>query len=404
MSHLRYVTLTGVDENTDLNELVQLSANFPFVEWGVLYDESLAGRHPRYPSLAWIERFATLAADNRLNIALHLCGSAVSRLRKLYSGPEAYPHRTPANESEFALLSLTERFGRVQLNTVAKLDHVPALRQLIQAISRSEDRTRVILQWHERHAPVCDQLRSVDAFEVLVDSSGGRGEERTDWPTLGPLLPRAGYAGGLGPDNLAEQLPRIAKAAGNRSFWVDMETKLRDAQDQFNLVACAKVLAIATEFDKKSRFDAGALYGDQLQLTQDLEGLWLDWFVGYALGYDMVVPPLDACRAVYHYRPEGRFLGFSPSDDGGLAIRLFHDEQIALTPLPVVDGGALAPSDGDAPDGEDHRPTWTAKALGDDGILMPGRSLIEAGLRAIVAKYLGRALSTNPVAPPPFGD
>ncbi len=36
-----------------------------------------------------------------------------------------------------------------------------------------------------------------------------------------------GYAGGLGPDNLEEQLELISAAAGDCSFWVDMEGKLR---------------------------------------------------------------------------------------------------------------------------------------------------------------------------------
>jgi len=396
MSHLRYVTLTGVDEHTDLQELVQLSAKYPFVEWGVLYSESRAGLEGRYPSLAWIERFARLAQENNLNIALHLCGAVVRKLLGSSDEPISWK-----------LVELAQSFGRVQLNMKADLKDVLALRELIRIISRCENRTRVLLQWHDTNAVVCSQLLSEPAFEVLVDSSGGRGDERTDWPGLGWTYKRVGYAGGLGPDNLERQLPLIAKAAAKRAFCVDMETKLRNPSDRFDLVACAQVLAIAEAFDKKSRFDAGVRYGDQLQLTQDLQGMWLDWYVGYALGYDMVVPPKDACRAVYLYRPTGHFESFSPSDEGGLSIRLFHEQQIALNPLPRVVGSepvADAEVDDQASEDDEPRPTWTAKALGEDGILMPGTSLIEAGLRAIVAKYLGRALSTNPVAPPPFGD
>lgn len=413
MSILRYVTLTGVDMHTDLKELVRLSEEYPFVEWGVLYDESVAGTQPRYPTLKWIGCFAQLAEDAGLNVALHLCGSAVTRLRKLYQGPADFPRRTPETATEFDLLDLAQRFGRVQLNTVAKLDHVEPLRRLIQSISRSEARTRVMLQWHERHAEVCARLQSTDAFEVVVDSSGGRGVSPLEWPAVDWSHKRVGYAGGLGPDNLEAQLPEIAKVAAGRAFCVDMETKLRTADDLLDLARCERVLAIAAEYDEKSRFAQGAVYGHLLQLTRDLEGFWLDWWVGHALGYDMVVPPKDACRAVYLYRPTGKFESFSPSDDGGLAVRLFHSEQIALTPLPSVEhllaeAPELAeqlqePLD-DADDEAEPRASWTAKALGDDGLLMPGSSLVEAGLRAIVAKHFGMALSTNPMAPPPFGD
>lgn len=396
MSHLRFVTLTGVDEKTDLSELVRLSAEFPFVEWGVLYDESLAGRDPRYPSLDWISQFAAVAEQNSLYVALHLCGSAVARLRDFVAADEL-PSRTPATEPTFALLDLAQRFGRVQLNTVAKMSHVPALRALIQRISRSENRTRVILQWTDGSAAVCGWLQSEHAFEVLVDSSGGRGVERTDWPSLGQTHPRAGYAGGLGPDNLAEQLPRIAKAAYRRSYWVDMETKLRNEQGYFDLSRCKQALQTAADFEERFRFEEGSRYGNELLPTRELEGMWLDWFVGCALGYNMVVPPADAVRAMYLHRSSGRFEPFAPSEDSSLPVHLFEEEQIALTPLPVF------PEDAGTDD-EPPRAKWTAKALSDDGMLMPGSSMVEAGLRAIVAKHFGIAVSTNPVAPPPFGD
>lgn len=38
---------------------------------------------------------------------------------------------------------------------------------------------------------------------------------------------QVGFAGGLGPENLAEQIKLIAKAAGKNKFWIDMETRVR---------------------------------------------------------------------------------------------------------------------------------------------------------------------------------
>jgi hypothetical protein len=44
-----------------------------------------------------------------------------------------------------------------------------------------------------------------------------------------------GYAGGLGPQSLAEALPRIEAAAGQGPFWMDMESALREEQDRFDI-------------------------------------------------------------------------------------------------------------------------------------------------------------------------
>ena len=68
---------------------------------------------------------------------------------------------------------------------------------------------------------------------MLFDSSGGRGIRRAQWPT--PLSGvRCGYAGGLGPENLRLEMPRIAAVAGP-DYWVDMENSLRDADDHFSV-------------------------------------------------------------------------------------------------------------------------------------------------------------------------
>ena len=52
-----------------------------------------------------------------------------------------------------------------------------------------------------------------------------------------------GYAGGLGPANITQQLPLIAKAASEAKIWIDMERNVRNEDDsvfdflKVNLVA-----------------------------------------------------------------------------------------------------------------------------------------------------------------------
>ena len=85
----------------------------------------------------------------------------------------------------------------------------------------------------------------------LFDSSGGRGVVEKSWPKIphheyGPIW--CGYAGGLGPDNIKEELQKIEEAVGEAEIWIDMETKLRNKKDQFDLNLCEQVLQEAEPY------------------------------------------------------------------------------------------------------------------------------------------------------------
>ena len=71
------ITLTGVDEHTNIDQLVALSRQHARVEWGVLYSPKLSGQGGRYPSVE--TALSVLRALRQANIqtAVHLCGAAV---------------------------------------------------------------------------------------------------------------------------------------------------------------------------------------------------------------------------------------------------------------------------------------------------------------------------------------
>ena len=72
------VTITGADDFTDPKDLVELSEEFPFVEWGILLSASKEGMGPRFPSPKWIEELAQF--KDKINLAGHICGSWVRKL------------------------------------------------------------------------------------------------------------------------------------------------------------------------------------------------------------------------------------------------------------------------------------------------------------------------------------
>lgn len=62
MPDLKHITLTGIDDKTDIKELVRLQKQYPLVEFGVLLSWSRQGSERRYPS------FQTIKAFNEVNL------------------------------------------------------------------------------------------------------------------------------------------------------------------------------------------------------------------------------------------------------------------------------------------------------------------------------------------------
>jgi hypothetical protein len=82
---LTRVSITGADDSVDPEYLIDLSLEFPFVEWAILVSRSQESNY-RFPSRTWCRRFAALANAANLtkgisiNVATHVCGSWVREL------------------------------------------------------------------------------------------------------------------------------------------------------------------------------------------------------------------------------------------------------------------------------------------------------------------------------------
>ncbi|MGY6257271.1 hypothetical protein ACXIVK_27820 [Paraburkholderia caledonica] len=221
-STLTHCTLTGVDNSTDIDQLFVLADRFPFVEWGTLYSESQAG-NGRYPDLSKINTIVRRLGDAhaRPAFALHVCGRAVA---DFLAGV--------GHVSEVA-----GAFDRIQINFLSSRF---SLQDIIATVRRYPSKT-IITQLNAANIDLWKHLADEPNHAVLFDASCGRGIERDEWPAGLPSV-RCGYAGGLGPDNVSIHLPRIQYTAGNAPFWIDMEGRLRDEHDVFDLARAAAVL------------------------------------------------------------------------------------------------------------------------------------------------------------------
>lgn len=224
------VTITGADDSIGHPEnLLALTEQFPFVEWGILVSSSQQGNN-RFPSVDWITKLKRVAESSPLPLSLHVCGHWVREMLKgnlhvlppmLVDGPEFqrvqlnfHADRTICDSRKCfnALLSLGKR------QFIFQIDGAHGNRHL-EAIYAENDSAGV-----------------VDAAP-LFDISGGAGVLPLEWPKPQYMETDVdyayhGYAGGLGPENLEQQLPLIAAAAGNARIWIDMETRVRSPNDR----------------------------------------------------------------------------------------------------------------------------------------------------------------------------
>ena len=217
---LHSITFTGLDEQLPWSRWLDMAHRYPVAEWGVLYSKQRAGQDPRYPSLAWIQGLEDRWPSG-VRRALHLCGSAV--------------HDWIAGDPQLRALAM--RFDRLQLNLVADRTDLAALRYALETGAHGA----VITQHHDRNRRVTEALAGLHNHALLFDRSGGRGQVPDGWPA--PWPDRAvGYAGGLGPETILEQIRRIELVTRGRPYWLDMEQALRNALDQFDLALVLEAL------------------------------------------------------------------------------------------------------------------------------------------------------------------
>ena len=248
------VTITGADDSVKPIELIRLSEEFPFVEWGILVSASKAIDFmigmPRFPSHNWIiSTFDNLQfLRTNMKLSLHVCGKWT---RDILLGKNNIPKW------------MLDGFQRVQLNFHAERNSCDVA-ALFGALSNIKNRQFIFQmdgEFGNRHFESLHKInRESDFIDIvpLFDISGGAGTLPKEWPApkyrFSQQMLYHGYAGGLGPENLEEQLPLIAKGAGDCRIWIDMETRVRSSDDKiFDLEKCKQVLQICKKYVEEEK-------------------------------------------------------------------------------------------------------------------------------------------------------
>lgn len=215
----RFITLTGADDDTDVDEMVRLSKRYR-IEWGILLSKTRQGTG-RYPGENKLAQFWALAG-NHLVLSAHLCGE--------------YSRRVMAGNGLADVIPVDLGFcNRVQVN------HAEPSIFRVSSFAGSWG-PRGVVQWRG------DSFPKEHSVDLLFDRSGGEGKAPSAWPKHPGSYQMVGYAGGIGPDNVLDVIAQIEAESSHvgqdsplaESYWLDMESGVR-TNDHFDLNLCRAV-------------------------------------------------------------------------------------------------------------------------------------------------------------------
>ena len=223
---LRYITCSDPREDTPVCSLLNFTEKYPISELGVqAHPGPMSYKGRRY---GWFNQLMFVSANMQKapNIALHIN----------YEWCDCMCHGVIPIELQKWIDARNEKtkepvIKRIQLNIGDKTNsfNPEAIATLIQKHSDQE----FILPYNQHVASQIAELKATGArFSLLFDGSYGAGIAPDKWEK--PIYEDVpnGYAGGLGPGNVAIQLNKINKILpADYETWIDAEGRLRDIYD-----------------------------------------------------------------------------------------------------------------------------------------------------------------------------
>lgn len=250
---LNKVTLTGADDSVSPQEIIKLSNEFDFVEFGILIGSGIKGSS-RFPSVCWINKLCELARNQpkQPHLAIHACGESLDGLLTKINDPKKKCrlfNKLGGDIREFKRIQLNFHGGEINFRESENLKN-----NLLEYTQQVNWTPEVIYQldgvndWLYENNDVKDNREFPRNEESgLFDRSHGAGVTPDSWPK--PVhKTKYGWAGGIGPDNIVESIKKINEIAmAKHDHWIDMETKLFECF-QFSIEKCRKVLVQAMPF------------------------------------------------------------------------------------------------------------------------------------------------------------
>ena len=220
---LEYITCSGISFNNDIEDIIDLGKKYLLAEFAV--QASPKSFYKGSPKYEWFNTLLSSCKVNNIRIATHvnlgyckdMCHGVVPcDLQDLWN--------VKRKNGEPAI-------GRVQININGGNDISEFHADKVADIIRAYPKIKFIFQYAPEQYERIKQLDKQNVpFALLYDVSGGEGKlSRDSW--RGIILPghQTGYAGGLSPDNVVENLNYINTLlpADYSTTWIDAEGKLK---------------------------------------------------------------------------------------------------------------------------------------------------------------------------------
>lgn len=230
---LKYITCSGANEHTNIDDLLALAKEYPMMEIGIqVSDKKVTDNPARFD---WILALQEKVAAQKIapNIALHVNGNWVQQFASRAMIPELDYFLTLSNGCKGWLVK------RLQINFLIDNDYRIDLGRFCQAMTDRADRP-IVLPYNEKNAIFVRKLHSKSMkFDCLYDNSHGEGilTQQLQAPVFRDCL--QGYSGGLSADNVAEQLQKLSHVVKpKRAVYIDAEGKLKGKNGHLDLQKC----------------------------------------------------------------------------------------------------------------------------------------------------------------------
>ena len=246
--NLEYITCSDMREYNEIDDIINLGKTYPMSEFAIqAHPSKFSGWMPRY---VWFETLMHASRVNDVNLAMHVNAewrTEICRGNIPYEIKRMWDMRRDNGKPVI---------GRVQININGGKDSFKFYANKVANIIRAYPDIEFIFQYTPRQRTRLNKLdRAGAAFSMLFDASGGRGISPRAWRA--PVMPnhKMGYSGGLGPDNVFENLDKInlVVPAGD-TIWIDAEGKLKDPETkQFDVARAGKYIQNALRWMERNK-------------------------------------------------------------------------------------------------------------------------------------------------------
>ena len=244
---IEYISCSGPSFYNSCEELLSLLKDYPKAEIGLqLFAKKYYKNSERYN---WIVELAQelQKQPTSLKAALHI---NEQWCEDFANGKISEEIQTFLNFSHF---SGEPVFQRIQLNFLLTREKVSSVETLANTI-KSFPKHRFIMSYNPTNAEFMQQLHKKDViFDNLYDCSFGEGiiAENYSPPAFKNLL--QGYAGGLGADNIKQELDKISAVIPQQTtIYVDAQGKLEEGRRIFSTPKARAFIENILEWEKEN--------------------------------------------------------------------------------------------------------------------------------------------------------